>query len=136
MSDDKDSLWRKFDQLGEEEVRRSLAAGQYGERKKPQAREWLAYQESTRSAAGRASDLAFKAEANESSREVISVAREANELARAANATAEDAAASARLTAAEAAAANRQARRANTIAIAAAAIAVISAIVAIIAPFL
>jgi hypothetical protein len=75
MPDDTTSArWQEFESLGEEDVRKRLAASIYGEDKARLAREWLDHKRSLRVAEDNAANLASAKEAN-------SLARTANDLA-------------------------------------------------------
>ncbi len=72
MAEDvQDVRWKEFDGLGEEEVRKRLAAHIWGEDKERLARQWLESREWSRS--------------SEDSRATLALAKEANDLARSAN---------------------------------------------------
>jgi len=77
-----DARWQEFDQVGDVEVHKALAAQQYGEDKRNLAREWLAYRKSLRSSEENEASLAEAKAAN-------ALAREANSIAVAASASAE-----------------------------------------------
>jgi hypothetical protein len=119
VSDPRDSFWRELEALGEEEVRKRLAAHQFGATKARSASQWLVYRESLSSSASNAQSLAFAREANDLARSANAVASEANAIAR-------DSASSARLSA-------KAARNSNIIATVALIAAVISIALSIIA---
>jgi hypothetical protein len=122
VSDPRDSLWQEFEALGEEEIRRRLAARQYSVTKTHSANQWLEYRESLSSSVSNAQSLAL--------------AREANDLARSANATASEANTIARDSASSASLSAKAARRSNIIATAALIAAAISVAASIISMIL
>ena len=122
MSDPRDQLWQEFDALGEEEVRRRLAAHQYGTAKARSALQWIEFRESLRSSDSIAQSLAFARDANDLARSANAAALEANSIARASSDSAKRSA--------------DAASTSNTIATAALAAAIIAIVVSIIAIFL
>jgi hypothetical protein len=121
VSDPRDSFWQELEALGEEEVRRRLAAHQYAGTKLRSATQWIEYRESLRSSESIAQSLAFAREAND-------LARSSNAAALEANAIACDAASSASLSA-------NAARTSNIIAAASATAAIIAIVISIIGIF-
>ena len=53
MADTNDRLWREFEDLGEETVRKQLAEHIYSEGRERHARQWLEYRDSLESSAKR-----------------------------------------------------------------------------------
>lgn len=103
--DPQSTRWQEFEELGEVEVRKRLAAHIWGEEKEALAHQWLEFRESSNS--------------SEVRRQTLAVAREANDLARAANNSALEANAIARDSASSAKRSAKAARNSNIIAMAA-----------------
>jgi hypothetical protein len=53
MADTNDRLWREFEDLGEETVRKQLAEHIYSEGRERHARQWLEYRDSLESSASK-----------------------------------------------------------------------------------
>jgi hypothetical protein len=114
-----DVRWNEFEELGEIEVRKRLAAHIWSEEKEALARQWIEFRESHESSESRANSLALAREANDLARSANVAASEANSIARASSLAAKRSA--------------DAAYTSNIIAAAALIIAIISAVLAIIA---
>jgi hypothetical protein len=62
MPTDPNELWPKLEELGEEEVRRKLTLGDYGDRKRPTVEAWLQSKEANRRAQENQRDYALRVE--------------------------------------------------------------------------
>jgi hypothetical protein len=76
-----DLRWKEFEELGEEEVHKRLAASIWGEEKARLAREWLQSKEWSRSSADSRATLAIANEANDLAQSANDIARSNNIIA-------------------------------------------------------
>ncbi len=82
MAEDvQDVWWKELDGLGEEEVRKRLAAHIWGEDKERLARQWLESKEWSRSSEDGRATLALAKEANDLARSANDIARSNNIIA-------------------------------------------------------
>jgi len=126
--DAQETRWQEFEDLGEIEVRKRLAARLWSEEKEALARQWIEFREA-RDSSTSADSLALAREAND-------LARSANDLARSANISASEANAIARRAASSASLSADAARTNNIIATLALIAAVIAIALSIIGLFL
>ena len=80
-----DELWPKLEVAGEDEVRKKLAQGAYGEQKIPLVKEWLATRERQRQSVAAQDQDTREDQLRKLSAEANSIAREGNAISRRSN---------------------------------------------------
>lgn len=80
-----DELWPKLEAVGEDQVRRRLAQGAYGEQKIPLVNEWLARKDRQRNDAKGQNEDTREDQSLKLSAEANSIAREGNAISRRSN---------------------------------------------------